>query len=438
MNTPIADFIDSYIESNSSRFHMPGHKGVGEIEKYDITEISGADVLYSADGIINESENSVSKLFGTEHSYYCTEGSTLAIKAMLALVSKGTSKTILAARNVHKAFVYGCALLDLSVEWLYPKDYSHLCACSISAEDVRSALAKTVEKPCAVYITSPDYLGNIADISGISKVCREAGVPLLVDNAHGAYLNFLEHSLHPIALGAAMCADSAHKTLPVLTGGAYLHVSKDHPEFVKGARSALSLFASTSPSYLIMRSLDLCNKYMAECFKSELSDCVAKTDACKKELADMGISVEASEPCKIVVNAEKMGYSGDALGDILRSSGVEAEFCDCEYVVLMTSPRNTDEDFEKVLNAFQNIEHRESIAPFSITPAYAKQVMSIREATFAENELVPVEKAIGRVCASPSVSCPPAVPIAVSGELIGETEISLFKRYGIGSIEVVK
>jgi len=438
MNTPIADFIDRYIESKTSRLHMPGHKGVGEIEKYDITEIAGADVLYSADGIINESEKCASELFGTAHSFYSTEGSTLAIKAMLFLASKGKSKAILAARNVHKAFVYGCALLDLRIDWIYPREFSHLCRCEITAEDVRKKLSEMNELPCAVYITSPDYLGNIADVAGISAVCRKAGVPLLVDNAHGAYLNFLEPSLHPIALGAAMCADSAHKTLPVLTGGAYLHISKDYAEYCKGARNALSLFASTSPSYLIMRSLDLCNKYVDESFKAELSACVAKTVACKTALSDIGIPVERSEPCKIVIDAERLGYRGEELGTILRERGIEAEFCDCEYVVLMTSPRNTNEDFKKILSAFQNIEPKESIAPFTMTPAYAKQVMSIREATFAQSELVPTGKALGRVCASPSVSCPPAVPIAVSGELIGKTELALFRRYGIESVEVVK
>ena len=118
MTTPIADFINEYINRSPARFHMPGHKGVGEIEKYDITEIAGADVLYSATGIIEKSENNAAELFGTAHSFYSTEGSTLAIKAMLFLASQGKSKTILAARNVHKAFVYGCALLDLKAEWI--------------------------------------------------------------------------------------------------------------------------------------------------------------------------------------------------------------------------------------------------------------------------------------------------------------------------------
>ena len=438
MKTPIADFIDKYVESNFSRFHMPGHKGVGEIEKYDITEIAGADVLYSADGIINESENNASRLFGTEHTYYCTEGSTLAIKAMLAVASKGKSKTILAARNVHKSFVYGCALLDIDVRWIYPDSFDHLCSCIISKENVETALSGLTEPPFAVYVTSPDYLGNIADIKGIANVCRKAGVPLIVDNAHGAYLNFLEPSLHPIALGAAMCADSAHKTLPVLTGGAYLHVSKDYPGFAKGARSALSLFASTSPSYLILGSLDKCNRYASEHLPEKLNKAIESTHKAKEALLEMGFAVSESEPLKIVIDAESAGYTGTYLSCLLRKCGIEAEFADHRYLVLMTSPMNTEDDYARLVASLSRTEARPPTSYPVPAPQKAKTAMSVRDAIMADSEAVPIDLAIGRICASPSVSCPPAVPIVISGQLIGEAEISQFKYYGIDYVDVVK
>lgn len=438
MNTPIADFIDRYIESESVRFHMPGHKGLGAIEKYDITEISGADVLYSADGIINESEENATMLFGTAHTYYSTEGSTLAIKAMLALASKGKSKTVLAARNVHKAFVYGCALLDLNVEWLYPREFSHLCSCKITAEDVKNRLSEMEELPCAVYVTSPDYLGNIADIKGIATVCRAAGVPLIVDNAHGAYLKFLTPSLHPMDLGAAMCADSAHKTLPVLTGGAYLHISKDYPEFCEGARQALSLFASTSPSYLTMRSIDICNKHLSDTFSARLEKAVKLTEMTKSKLFEAGIVIEESEHLKIVINGAKMGYTGDGLSEILRDHNIECEFSDREYLVLMASPKNSEKDHERLICALSELEKRHALSSFEAEMSHPKHALSLREAVLSESESIPADKALGRICATPSVSCPPAVPISVSGEIIGETEVKLFKRYGIEFVEVVK
>ena len=215
MKTPIVDFVKGYREAGPSRFHMPGHKGRTFLgcEALDITEISGADVLYHADGIIAESEENATALFGTAHTFYSAEGSTLAIKAMLALATErksGERPLVLAGRNAHKAFIYGAALLDLDVEWLYPAEGDHLCACEITPEMLRAALGSMAKKPNAVYITSPDNLGRVADIAGLSAVCREWHVPLLVDNAHGAYLGFLTPSQHPIALGAAMCCDSAH------------------------------------------------------------------------------------------------------------------------------------------------------------------------------------------------------------------------------------
>jgi len=438
MKTPIADFIDNYNGASPSRFHMPGHKGMGDIEKYDITEIDGADVLYSADGIINESEENATKLFNTAHTFYSTEGSTLAIKAMLFLVSKGKSKKILAQRNVHKAFVYGCALLDLDVEWIYPKAFEHLCSCIVTKEDVEAALSEKSEPPCAVYITSPDYLGNVADVSGIATVCKKAGVPLIVDNAHGAYLGFLSPSMHPIAQGAAMCADSAHKTLPVLTGGAYLHISKDRPEYVKNARSALSLFASTSPSYLILRSLDKCNRYIDEAFPAELEKAIERTNFAKAKLSELGFSVNPGEPLKIVIDAEKAGYEGNELSELLRRNNIEAEFADRRYLVLMSSPMNTNEDFERLIDCFKKIELRSPIVSDTLAPEKAIKVMTIREAILSDSESISVDRAEGRICASPSVSCPPAVPIAVSGEIISKNHVELFKKYGIETVDIIK
>ena len=238
MKTPIYDFVKRYADADTVRLHMPGHKGKGRlgVENLDLTEISGADFLYGASGIIAESEANATSLFKTAHSFYSTEGSTLAIKAMLALAltkkaGDVSRPLILAARNAHKAFISSAALLDLSVEWLYPSECEHLCKCTVTPTDLSNKLSGMEKLPEAVYITSPDYLGNMADIKGLAEVCDSFGVPLLVDNAHGAYLAFLTPSEHPIALGAAMCADSAHKTLPALTGGAYLHISPDYPEY---------------------------------------------------------------------------------------------------------------------------------------------------------------------------------------------------------------
>ena len=149
------------------------------------------------------------------------------------------------------------------------------------------------ELPCALYITSPDYLGNTADIKEIKKVLNKYDIYLLVDNAHGAYLKFLDDSLFPIDLGADMCASSAHKTLPVLTGGGYLHISRSLPDFFsRNAKTALALFGSTSPSYLILESLDLANRYISDGYRVKLENCIEKIRQIKDKLIKKGFSLK--------------------------------------------------------------------------------------------------------------------------------------------------
>ncbi len=204
MDTPICDFVRQYHQKNTVRLHMPGHKGRGFLgmEHLDVTEVEGADSLYEAEGIIRRSEQNASSLFGCP-TFYSTEGSSQCIRAMLYLAKLYGKEhfrkpRILAARNVHKTFLSGCALLDLEVMWLYPENTDTYLSCQITPETLESTLSAMEEQPTAVYLTSPDYLGNLADVAAVAAVCHRHGVLLLVDNAHGAYLRFLQPSQHPI------------------------------------------------------------------------------------------------------------------------------------------------------------------------------------------------------------------------------------------------
>lgn len=447
MNTPICDFINEYAKKDTARLHMPGHKGVSFLgcEKMDITEIRGADELYDAEGIIAESENNAESLFGFGKTIYGTEGSSQCIRAMIFLAMQGTERkegrpVVLAARNAHKAFLYSCALMDLDVEWLMPEaGEGSLCTCPITAEQVAAKLFEMEEKPFAVYLTAPDYLGYSPDISAIAAVCKKAGIPLLVDNAHGAYQKFLSPSRHAIDLGAAMCCDSAHKTLPVLTGGAYLHFSKEWAEKVgHQAKKAMEIFGSTSPSYLIMQSLDKCNEYLADGYSEKLAETIEKVDVVKNALRKQGWEVMNGDPLKLTVFTGKMGYTGQEVAEVLRENGVECEFADLDAVVLMATPENTDKDFEKVLVAFGGLSRKEEIKAVQMLLILPERKMKIREAMFSLWEEVDCEDAVGRICASPCVSCPPAIPIAASGEEITAEMVKLFKAYGIEKIQVVK
>lgn len=448
MKTPICDFVNNYGMKDTARLHMPGHKGVSFLgcEKMDITEIRGADELYDAEGIIAESERNAESLFGFGKTIYGTEGSSQCIRTMLFLALQGAERTgersvVLAARNAHKAFLYSCALMDLDVEWLIPEEgqKSSLCTCPITAEQVEQKLSEMVQKPFAVYMTAPDYLGYSPDIRGIAEVCKKRGIPLLVDNAHGAYLKFLQPSRHPIDLGTAMCCDSAHKTLPVLTGGAYLHFSSEWAEKVgHQAKKAMEIFGSTSPSYLIMQSLDRCNAYLADGYPEKLASVIEKVDAVKKALWEQGWEVMDGDPLKLTVFTGKMGYTGEEVAEILRENGVECEFADLDAVVLMATPENSNRDFEKVISALTSLPKREEIQMIQMPFILPKQKMKIRDAMFSLWEEVDCANAVGRICASPCVSCPPAIPIVASGEEITAEMAELFKAYGIAKMEVVK
>ena len=442
MKTPIYDFVNKYAEKDNIRMHMPGHKGAGNIEKYDITEIGGADSLYEADGIIKESEENASLLFGAD-TFYSAEGSSLSIRAMIRLITlyakeTGKEPTILASRNAHKVFVSAVALLGTRVEWMYGNADSYLSA-DLNADDVERAILSLPEPPTAVYLTSPDYLGNMLDIGAISTVCKKHGVLLAVDNAHGAYLKFLKNSLHPMDLGADICSDSAHKTLPCLTGAAYLHISKNAPTVLKeNAKDALALFGSTSPSYLILASLDKANGYLAGEFRAELLSLTEKLDSLKKSLTDLGYTLYGNEPMKITVKAKPYGYYGYSLSEILNSLGVIHEFADRDFLTLMPSTRTTDEELSRILDAFASIKKRDAIEETAPRQVVATAAMTMREAILSPTEEIKTTEALGRVLGAITVGCPPAVPIIVSGEIADENAIRAFEYYGIEKIKVIK
>lgn len=444
ITTPICNFVEEYCKKDVSRLHMPGHKGkcFTGAEQRDITEISGADSLYTASGIIRESEKNAAYLFGSGDTLYSTEGSSQCICAMLYLAclkADGKKPTIIAARNAHKAFLRAAALLDFNVCWLYPEDEDYsVCKCTVSASLIeRTILA--ADTPLAVYITSPDYLGNTADIPSIAKVCHDNGVMLIVDNAHGAYLKFLEESRHPLDLGADMCCDSAHKTLPVLTGGAYLHISKNADKMlIENARRAMEMFGSTSPSYLILQSLDKVNEYLAGDFKDKLATCVCKINALKESLKKAALDIaDGEDKLKLTVNTRSMGYTGSEVYAILHGSGVECEYADPDYIVMMFTPENSDKDFERVKTALLSIKHRRIALP--PMPKFHKPTaaISIRQAMLSVGKKVATDNAEGKILVSLCVSCPPAVTSIVAGEVITKEDIEILKYYGITEVTVI-
>ncbi len=445
MDTPICDFVRKYAESNALRLHMPGHKGENYIgmEKFDITEIDGADSLYTADGIIRDSEKNAGSLFGAD-TFYSTEGSSLCIRAMLYLAlldakKCGRAPIVFVGRNAHKTFVTAAAMLDFGVEWIYGDDDESYLSCHIYATSLDNKLSKADILPAAVYLTSPDYLGNISDIKAISEVCRRYGVRLLVDNAHGAYLKFLPKSQHPMDLGADMCCDSAHKTLPVLTGGAYLHIGENMPPEIKErSKSALALFGSTSPSYLILQSLDAANEYIDGGYRERLAKFLPEVNGLKERLEGKGFLFSGSEPMKLTFMPKAYGYRGDEFATELAMRNIVCEFHDPDFTVVMLTPEIGTEGLSMLEKAVNDIPKRNAVCETAPTALKPESVMSARETCFAECEEIAASESLGRIFAETNISCPPAVPVVVCGERITAEAIECFRYYGIDRCTVVK
>lgn len=421
--------------------HMPGHKGAGILgfEGMDLTEIYGADELFAAEGIIKESEQNASNLFGCP-TYYSTQGSTLCIQTMCTILcqdakSKGKKPKILAGRNAHRSFIHAAALLDFEIEWLYGN--SDYLSCKIHAEDLEKAFIESL--PTAVYLTNPDYLGNLLDIKSLASVCKKHNVLLAIDNAHGAYLRFLKDSLYPIDLGADLCCDSAHKTLPVLTGGAYLHLSDSLNQVWKNdVKHFMEYFSSTSPSYLIMASLDAANEVLDTTFKNSLFECIQRVDGLKNTLVQHGYTILSGEPMKITISTKEFGYTGNEIANLLMECDIYPEFYDSDYIVLMPSPYNTKDDLKRLETCLCGIEGKPILVNKPPKLEQSKKAMNVRQALFSSSITLDVSKSLGQVCSSVTVSCPPAILPVIPGEVISESSIEVMKYYGIETIRVVK
>lgn len=439
MNTPICDFVKEYIKSDSTRLHMPGHKGVSFLgfEQLDITEFSGADDLYNPTGIIAQSEKNASELFGCP-TFYSTEGSSHCIRSMVYLAvihAKSINKKpcIAALCNAHKTFLTAVTHLDVDVRWIYPKARNNYLSCGVSADELEEFLGNN--QITALYITSPDYLGATENIREIADVCHRHNVILMVDNAHGAYTRFLEKSLHPMDSGADICCDSAHKTLPVLTGGAYLHINHD---FLEGyVKKALMLFGSTSPSYLILQSLDKANLYLND-YKEKLAEYIPFVDELKATLTKYGWELYGDEKTKLTICPKAFGYTGTELEKILEENNFVCEFADPDFLVIMLCPEIGVDKLTLLKSVLTSIPKKAEITEKPPVFSPCKQIVSPREAVLSLSEVIPVNKAEGRILASPCVACPPAVPIVICGQEISKDAVNAFKYYGITYCDVIK
>lgn len=445
----IHKFVSDYAQSGVSRFHMPGHKGncpglnaLGGL--HDITEVEGADVLFSADGIIAQTEQALTRLYGCT-TVLSAGGSTLCIQAMLTLAARRGGR-LLAGRNAHLALINACALLGIDPLWIYP-DYNPQTGLpdQLNFQQIQEELLKHPDVR-TVYLTSPDYLGQMADIQQIADLCHSRDAWLIVDNAHGAHLKFTPKDLHPIALGADLCCNSAHKTLPALTGGAFLHAKRQSSQELK---SAMALFGSTSPSYLILESLDLCADYLEEQAKQDFLALWEQWEELARAAEDAGLGVlRGGDQTKLSLDAFAAGIEGPQLASLLREHKIEPEYVSCRTVVLMLSPFNTALDHNRLLCALDavcsrttQLRNKGEFVPIEEQPAtfcYPKQRLTPRQALLSPCVTLPLAEAAGRICAENKIVCPPGVPILVAGELVTDSALQLLKNSGIRTLNVVE
>ena len=342
---------------------------------------------------------------------------------------KAEQRTVIAARTVHRAFLNSCILLDLPVKWVFPAEGS-LISGRYQIQDFEKALQEISGEAC-IYVTSPDYAGNLQPIAKLAELCRKYQARLLVDNAHGAHLAFLEQNLHPIALGADFCCDSAHKTLPALTGGAFLHMKQ--PELVMQMKQHMQIFGSTSPSYLIMQSLEFCTEWLTEQGREAIPLCAERAHTLKQKFSGKYIFL-GSDPMHLTISA-----NGELFAEQLRNCPypAECEYADKTCIVLLLSPVMTEQEFKILEQAFDFCTPVPAEVPPAL-PAPMEQMLPLREAGLASFEILPLRNAENSICAPVQVPCPPAVPIAVSGERLSRQWLEFMAFYGLRTIAVVK
>lgn len=438
-DAPLFDALKTHVAMGRASFHTPGHKGRCSLpldQMLDLTELPDTDSLYECSSCIRESEIRAARLFDVKYTAISSGGCTLAIQGMIAAFAGAGSKVIF-CRNIHRSAVNAAALLGIQPVWvLHRHDGGNGLPGRVYAEDIQRTIKRHPDA-AAVYITSPDYYGCLSDIQAISGVCQKHDIPLLVDNAHGTHL--IAFGMHPITLGASASACSAHKTLPVLTGGAWLNCNDEC--IIDRIKPSMALFGSTSPSYLTMASLDLARAWMEkegiDAFRA-----LAETVAELRALAvSVGFALPEGEcdPVRLTLLTRPLGMSGDEAAEYFRQRGAECEHSDGCAVVFILTPFNSEDDFYLLRRAIGDFPKGNPITgelpSFEALPAVK---MTPREALLSRQDRIPVEEAEGKIAAEAACPCPPGVPVVMPGEEINEKCVNILLKTGIRCINVIE
>lgn len=478
--------LTEYAGSDAYPFHMPGHKrreitdgipgGFPDPYGIDITEIDGFDNLHHAEGILKDAMDEAAAIYGTDRSWYLVNGSTCGILSAVFATTENGGK-ILTARNCHKAVYHAICLNRLEAEYLYPEEITEFgINGGIRAEDVRKALEKDamhcagnsgdvrgkITKIQAVLITSPTYEGVVSDIRAIADAAHEYGIPLIVDEAHGAHLEYADqcHSFPKSALeyGADIVIQSLHKTLPCFTQTAILHVKGKLVDQDRISRY-LSMFQTSSPSYLFMAGMERCIRYMDGDGRNEMiryekrlerfmerMEGLQVLEVLDREICGKYRTVAGWDPSKIVVSTMRAeDFHGEELAETLRRKyHLEMEMTAPEYVIAMTSLMDTEEGFERLGTALLEIdgalrrrtesgrkEKAASETPEGLESKLSHPVrrMLICEAMNADTERTALQDTVGKVSAEFVYLYPPGIPIIAPGEVFTDAIVEKIMAY---------
>ncbi|KXZ40639.1 arginine decarboxylase [Alkalithermobacter thermoalcaliphilus JW-YL-7 = DSM 7308] len=420
------------ITDNLVSFHVPGHKYGRLIDKYkdfytnipeiDTTEIPGTDNLYECTSIIKDSLNKASKVFKSDYTFFLVNGSTCGIYAMIMTVTQPKDKLII-ARDCHQSVINACILADIEPIYIYPKINKELgISMGVSYEDVAKALDENSDAK-GLIITSPNYFGIASDIKRISDLLKKQNKYFLVDEAHGAHLGLSDLIVDSAILnGADMVVQSTHKTLPSFTQSSMLHVKSDKVD-IKKLKSILKIVQSSSPSYILMSSLDMAvNIYEKEgkYLMKQLIENILDLKKFCKSLKNITI-FENDDMTKIYIITKKIRKSGYQIEQLLRDEyNIQVELSNLCGVLLVSSIANTKDDFERLKKALLDIDNLigdEDISYF-YKNIYPNKILNPKEAFYKEKKKVRINEAIGKVCGEYIIPYPPGIPVISLGEQI--------------------
>ncbi len=424
----------------------------GGLAELDITEIEGFDNLHRPEGILREMQQYASKAYGAEETFYLVGGSTCGIlSAVSAAIPRGGK--LLVARNCHKSIYHAAYLRQLQLSYLYPAILPETGICeAITVEQVRKALDKEPDI-CGVLIVSPTYEGRIAEVEKIAGTVHRYGIPLIVDEAHGAHLGF-----HPAfapgssRVGADLVITSVHKTLPALTQTALLHVNGSIVDR-KRLRRFLRIYQSSSPSYVLMASIDNAVRLAAEGnllfakMYENWNRMLERLSACRTLTIWPGAALEQSEYRthqdigKLVISVIDTGMTGKELyRRLLDEYGLQMEMVCDSYVLAMFTIGDTTAGYERLTDALLEIDRGlkrcETVKEVREYPFSEREHVAFAQAWDQPCEWVPLMDAPGRYVGEFLGIYPPGIPILVPGERMEAEDRQLIEQYLTDGLEV--